>query len=263
MTFAKPALALADGHAIPLLGLGTWQIPDDQAETAVGLALEYGYRHLDTATRYRNEAGVGRGLAAASVPRDEVFVTTKFPPDKPGQERRLLEQSLTALGLDRIDLWLIHAPGGDEREDPLIDTWRQFIAAQQEGLVTSIGVSNYTLDQLDVLERETGVMPVLNQILWSPTDHDPRIAAGHRDRGVVLEGFSALRRTNLDDPVLSRIAAAHGISTAQVVIAWHAAHDYVVIPKSVHAERIAANADAVRVVLTEDEVAAIDALREA
>lgn len=258
MTFAEPALPLNDGHHIPLLGLGTWQIPDDQVETVTATALEVGYRHIDTATRYRNEPGIGRALTATALDRDEIFVTTKFPPDRVGEERAVLTQSLAALGLDRVDLWLVHAPGGEDRSDPLVATWREFIAAREEGLVTSIGVSNYTVAQLDVLTSETGVTPAVNQIRWSPADFDPVIVDGHRARGVVLEGFSGLRRSNLDDPTLTRIAAAHGVGAGEVIIAWHAAHNFVVIPKSVRAERIRSNAEAIRIELTADEVAAID-----
>lgn len=258
MTFAEPTLPLNDGHPIPLLGLGTWQIPDDQVEAVTATALDLGYRHLDTATRYGNEAGVGRALTATTIPRDEVFVTTKFPPDRVGEERALLGQSLTSLGLDRIDLWLIHAPGAEDRSDPLVATWREFIAARDEGLVTSIGVSNYTVDQLDILADQTGVMPAVNQIRWSPADHDPVVVTRHRERGVVVEGFSGLRRSNLEDPTLTRIAAAHGVGTAEVIIAWHVAHGIVVIPKSTHPDRIRSNAEAIRIELTADEVAAID-----
>lgn len=269
MDFATPALPLAVPGAsdaaqprMPLLGLGTWQIPDDEATGAVRTALEYGYRHVDTATRYRNEAGVGRGLAESGVARDDVFVTTKFPPDRVGEERAILEQSLSALGVERLDLWLVHAPGGEDRSDPLVSTWEQFIAARSEGLVTSIGVSNYTPEQIDALERETGVRPAVNQIKWSPTHHDPAVAVAHAERGVVLEGYSAFRTSNLDDPVLAEIAAAHDATAAQVIIAWHVAHQWVVIPKSTHAERIRANADGIRIELTDDEVARIDGLRE-
>lgn len=261
MDFAQPSLPL-DGPQMPLLGLGTWQIPDDEATATVRTALEYGYRHVDTATRYRNEAGVGRGLAESGVTRDEVFVTTKFPPDRVGEERAVLEQSLAKLGVDRIDLWLVHAPGGEDRSDPLVSTWQEFVAARAEGLVTSIGVSNFTVDQIDTLTEVTGVQPAVNQIKWSPVHHDPAVAAAHAERGVVLEGYSAFRTSNLDDPVLTEIAEAHDATTAQVIVAWHAAHQWVIIPKSTHAERIRANADGIRLQLTDDEVARIDALRE-
>jgi len=248
---------------MPLLGLGTWQIPDDEAADAVRTALDCGYRHVDTATRYRNEAGVGRGLAESGVARDEVFVTTKFPPDRPGEERRILEESLTALGLDRIDLWLIHAPGGEDRTDPLVESWQEFIAAREEGLVISIDVSNYTAEQIDVLAERTGVTPAVNQIRWSPTHHDPAVAVALADRGVVLEGYSAFRFSNLEDPTLTAIATTHEVTTAQVVVAWHIAHGWVVIPKSTKPDRIRSNAAGVLVDLTDDDVAAIDALREA
>lgn len=269
MDFAEPSLPLAvpdssgpDVPRMPLLGLGTWQIPEDEAAGAVRTALEYGYRHVDTATRYRNESGVGRGLADAGVARDDIFVTTKFPPDRVGEERAILEQSLSALGVDRLDLWLVHAPGGEDRSDPLVSTWEHFVAAQSEGLVTSIGVSNYTVEQIDTLTEATGVRPAVNQIKWSPAHHDPAVAAAHAERGVVLEGYSAFRTSNLDDPVLTEIAEAHDATTAQVIVGWHVAHQWVIIPKSTHAERIRANADGIRIELTDDEVARIDGLRQ-
>lgn len=261
-TFATPAANLQDGPAMPLLGLGTWQIPDADACEVVATALQYGYRHVDTATRYGNESGVGAGIVASGLPRDEVFVTTKFPPNRAGAEREELEQSLERLGLDRIDLWLIHAPGGEHREDPLVATWEQFVAARDVGLVGSIGVSNYTPEQIDTLVAASGVSPVVNQIRWSPTHHDPDVAEALAARGVVLEGYSAFRFSNLDDPTLVDIAAAHDATTAQVIVAWHVAHGWVVIPKSTHPERIRANADGVRLRLTADEVSRVDALRE-
>lgn len=260
--FATPAVTLNDGHSMPLLGLGTWQIADDQAAAAVAAALECGYRHLDTATRYRNEQGVGAGIPASGVPREEVFVTTKFPPDRVGAEREVLEQSLELLGLDHIDLWLVHAPGGEGRDNPLISTWEAFLTAQQEGLVRSVGVSNYTPALIDALVAATGVTPAVNQIRWSPTHHDPDVAEALAERGVALEGYSAFRFSNLDDPVLAEIAAAHDATTAQVIIAWHIAHNWVVIPKSTHPDRIRANAAGVRLELSADEVARIDALRD-
>jgi len=261
--FATPAATLNDGTVMPLLGLGTWQIPDEQAAEVVTTALQHGYRHLDTATRYGNETGVGAGIATSGLTRDDVFVTTKFPPNLAGAERAELERSLERLGLDRIDLWLIHAPGGENRDDALVSTWENFIAAREDGLVTSIGVSNYTPDLIDTLVAATGVTPAVNQIRWSPTHHDPEVAEALAARGVALEGYSAFRFSNLDDPTLVEIAAAHDATTAQVIVAWHIAHDWVVIPKSTHADRIRANAEGVRLELTADEVARVDALREA
>ncbi|MGD7705772.1 aldo/keto reductase [Microlunatus sp. Y2014] len=260
-TSREPAggtVTLASGAALPLLGFGTWQIPEEQAPAAVAHALQVGYRHLDTATRYRNEAGVGRGLAESGVARDDVFVTTKLPPDRTAEARPLLEQSLTSLGIDRLDLWLIHAPGGEDRDDPLVEAWEEMIGYRDEGLVAALGVSNYTVEQLDVLTERTGVTPVLNQIVWSPSLWDPAVVAGHAERGVVLEGYSPLRKTNLEDPTLVEIARAHDATAAQVVIAWHLARGYVVLPKSSNADRITENFAATRLTLTPDELTQVD-----
>jgi diketogulonate reductase-like aldo/keto reductase len=189
-----------------------------------------------------------------------VFVTTKLPPDHAGRERRTLSESLTKLGLDFVDLWLVHWPPGGQAAPKV---WEQFIAAQQDGLVKAIGVSNYALDQIDELAAATGVKPSVNQIRWSPSPYDPAVASGLEQRGVVLEGYSPFQRSNLDDSTLVSIGRQHDATTAQVIVAWHVAHGYVVIPKSVQPERMRTNAAGARIELTPDEVAAIDGLSEA
>jgi len=257
-TYATPAVTLSGGPAMPLLGFGTFQIEDADAEPSVIHALEAGYRHIDTATGYGNEEGVGRGLRAAGLARDEVFITTKMPPDNVGRERETLEDSLTKMGLDHVDLWLVHWPPNKQATP---EAWTEFIKAQSDGLATAIGVSNYSLDQIDELVSATGVTPAVNQIKWSPALHDPTVAAGLSERGVVLEGYSPFRASNLDDPTLVEIAKAHDANSAQVIIAWHIAHQYVVIPKSTQPERIVANAAGAKIELTHDEVSQIDALR--
>jgi diketogulonate reductase-like aldo/keto reductase len=255
--YSQPTAHLATGRAMPLLGFGTWQIPDDEVAAATTAALEAGYRHIDTATGYANEAGIGRALASAGLPRESVFVTTKMPPDHVGRERQTLEESLTKLGLDHVDLWLVHWPPNKQATPR---AWEQFIAAQQDGLATSIGVSNYSLDQIDELIKATDVAPAVDQIKWSPPIYDAAVAAGLAERGVVLEGYSPFRAANLEDPTLLSIAEKHGVNSAQVIVGWHAKHGFVVIPKSAKPERIISNAAGVDVDLTDDEVAAIDAL---
>ncbi|WP_152363890.1 aldo/keto reductase [Microlunatus speluncae] len=257
--YSQPTVALSNGPAMPLLGFGTWQIPDSEATAATAAALEAGYRHIDTATGYQNEAGIGQALAAADLPRESIFVTTKMPPDHVGRERQTLEESLQKLGLDRVDLWLVHWPPNKQATP---EAWEQFVAAQAEGLATSIGVSNYSLDQIDELISATGVAPAVNQIKWGPTLYDATIADGLAERGVVLEGYSPFRASNLDDPTLVAIAEKHGATTAQVIVGWHVKHKFVVIPKSTQPERIVANAAGARVDLADDEVAQIDALAE-
>lgn len=251
-----PTLALR-GADIPMLGLGTWLSEDDEAERAVRTALRLGYRHVDTATGYGNEQQVGRGLASSGVPRSEVFVTTKLPPDHAGRERETLETSLTKLGTRYVDLWLVHWPPHGAATPA---TWERFIELRDEGLVRAIGVSNYSIAQIDELIAATGEAPAINQIPWSPADFDAGLLAAHADRGVAVEGYSPFKRTDLTHPVLTEIAAAHAVSTTQVVLRWHLEHAVVVIPKSTHPERLAANLDAARFSLTADDVARIDGL---
>ena len=251
-----PTLALPGG-AIPVLGIGTWQSEGPEAELAVSTALQLGYRHVDTATGYGNEAEVGRVLATVGIDRDDVFVTTKLPPDHADRARRTLEESLVALGTDHLDLWLIHWPPGREARP---DVWQELRRARDEGLVRSIGVSNYSIAQIDELVEATGEAPAVNQIPYSPVDHDPALLAAHRERGVVVEGYSPLKRTDLDAEPIVAAARAHGATPAQVVLRWHVEHDVVVIPKSVRRERIEENLGTLGFSLTADEVAAIDAL---
>jgi diketogulonate reductase-like aldo/keto reductase len=247
---------IAPGVSMPLLGFGTWEMRGKSAQNAVARALEVGYRHIDTARMYRNETEVGRALAASGVPREDVFVTTKMWPDRAGNERASIEESLDALGLDQVDLWLVHWPPGGARPD----VWERFLEAQAEGLARAVGVSNYSVAQLDELERATGRLPAVNQIEWSPALHDAETLAEHRRRRVQLEGYSPLKTVDLGNRRLGEIADAHGVTPAQVVIRWHLEHEVVVIPKSANADRIAENADVLGFSLGADEVAELDDL---
>jgi 2,5-diketo-D-gluconate reductase A len=251
---------LPGGGSMPLLGFGTWQISGRRAYDAVKHALSVGYRHVDTATMYGNEEQVGRALRDSGVPREEVFVTTKLPPSEVSRARRTIEESLRALGTDHVDLWLIHwPPNGRARPE----TWRELLAARDEGLARAVGVSNYSTAQLDELIEATGEAPAVNQIRWSPPLYDAATVREHRERGVVLEGYSPFRAGNLRDPVLAEIASAHGVTPAQVVLRWHLEHGIVVIPKSATPERIESNFDVFGFALSGDEVARIDALGSA
>jgi 2,5-diketo-D-gluconate reductase A len=254
--YTEPSVSLGQ-HPMPLLGFGTWQIENEDAPQATATALELGYRHIDTATGYGNEAGIGSALADSGLDRDAVFITTKLPPDHAGRERRTIEESLTKLGVDRVDLWLVHWPPNKQASP---EVWAEVIRAREDGLATNIGVSNYSLEQIDELTAATGVTPAVNQIKWSPGIYDATVATGLADRGVVLEGYSPFKTSNLDDPTLVEIAEAHDANTAQIIVAWHVARGFVVIPKSVRRERIEANAAGARIQLTDDEVAAIDSL---
>jgi 2,5-diketo-D-gluconate reductase A len=257
--YAEPAAALTSG-SMPLLGFGTWQISNRDAPQTTADALQAGYRHIDTATMYQNESGIGKALASAALPRQSVFVTTKLPPAHAGRERRTLGESLAKLGLDYVDLWLVHWPPNGQAAPRV---WQQFIRAQQEGLTKAIGVSNYSLRQIDELIQVTGVVPQVNQIRWGPSLYDPAMVSGLQQRGVVLEGYSPFKVSNLKDPTLVSIATGHDATAAQVVVAWHIAHGFVVIPKSVRRERIVANAAGVRIELTPEDVAMIDNLSNA
>jgi 2,5-diketo-D-gluconate reductase A len=256
----QPAVALDPGGAMPLVGLGTWQMTGARCQAAVRVALEVGYRHIDTATMYGNEREVGRAVRDSGVPREQVFVTTKLPPGAAGRERRTLDDSLRALGMDHVDLWLVHWP---PRGRALVSTWRELLAVRDRGLARAIGISNYSLAQLDELPAATGATPQVNQIPWAPTRYDPALLAEHRRRGVVVEGYSPFKNTDLRHPVLVEIATRHGVTPAQVVVRWHVDHQVVVIPKSATPERIATNFDVFGFSLSEEELARIDGLSRA
>jgi diketogulonate reductase-like aldo/keto reductase len=251
-----PAAELPGGGAMPLLGFGTWQLRGRQCRDAVLAALEVGYRHVDTATIYRNEAEVGRALRESGVPRDEVFLTTKCPPGE-RDPQRALAASLDALGTDAVDLWLIHWPGEDGRD---VDRWQTFVGERDAGRARAVGVSNFSLREIDALREAVGVPPAVNQVRWAPSLYDAAVERGHRERGVVLEGYSPFKSTDLRDPVLVEIAEAHGVTPSQVVLRWHLEHGVVVIPKSSHRDRIAQNFAVLDFSLAPDEVARIDAL---
>jgi 2,5-diketo-D-gluconate reductase A len=256
VTATLPTVPLDGGGAMPLLGFGTWQMTGAGCYDAVRTALDAGYRHLDTATMYRNEAEVGRALRDSGVDRDEVFVTTKLPPREAGRAERTLTASLEALGVDAVDLWLVHWPPGGAGED----LWERFVAAREAGRARAVGVSNYSLDQVDRLAGASGVRPAVNQVSWAPSRYDAVVEAGHRERGVVLEGYSPFKNTDLADPVLREVAEAHGVTPAQVVLRWHVEHGVVVIPKSATPERIRANLAIGDLSLSAEEVARIDGL---
>ena len=251
-------VTLASGAAMPLLGFGTWQITGDEAVSATAAALDAGYRHLDTATVYGNETEVGRALGQSGVARDDVFVTTKCPANRGGEERKVLQESLAFLGIDHVDLWLIHWDVDDAAER--LAMWRALIAARDEGLARDIGVSNYSLGMIDALVSETGVTPAVNQIEWSPFLFDAALLEEHRARDIVLEGYSALRHGTLTDPTITGIADRLGTTPAQVIIRWHVQHGTVVIPKSVRPERIRSNADVAGFELADDDMQSIDSL---
>lgn len=247
---------LTSGASIPLLGFGTWQLTGDTAVQATAAALSVGYRHLDTATVYGNEGEVGAALRASGVARDEVFVTSKIPPTEVGRARAVLETSLGLLGVDALDLWLIHWT--EDGASP--DLWTEVVQAQADGLVRDVGVSNHSLAQLDELEQATGVRPAVNQIKWSPLIFDAALLDAHRERGVVVEGYSGLKGGTMELPAVVEVASRLGRTPAQVLVAWQLQHGVVVIPKSTKQARIRENADVADLVLSEADLAALDSL---
>jgi 2,5-diketo-D-gluconate reductase A len=254
---AIPAVDLGRGVSIPAIGLGTYALRRRRGYDAMRTALDLGYRHLDTATMYKNEAEVGRAVADSGLPREEVFVTTKMLAGDAGRPREALGTSLRELNLDYADLWLIHWPPAASQ---LVSAWRAFIEARDAGLARAIGVSNFSLVQIDEVTKATGEAPAINQVEWSPSRHDPAFLAGMRDRGVVAEGYSPIKASNLRDPVLRQIAERHQVSPAQVVLRWHLEHGIVIIPKSGDPGRQAVNLDLASFTLDAAEVAEIDRL---
>jgi diketogulonate reductase-like aldo/keto reductase len=249
---------LGGGVTMPMIGLGTWQLHGKRAYEAVKYALEVGYRHVDTATMYRNEADVGRAVRdSASVEREEVFITTKLLTSDAGRERAAIEASLRALGTSYVDLWLVHWPPDRDR---LVRVWQEFIAVRSDGLARAIGVSNYSIGQIDQLIDATGERPSVNQIPYSLSRHDPKLLGAMRERGVVVEGYSPLRGSNLHDPTLAEIAARHRVTPAQVVLRWHIQHGIPVIPKSGDPERITSNFAVYGFSLSRDDMAFLDGL---
>lgn len=253
-----PTVTLTNGGRMPMVGLGTWKLRGREAHDAVLAALAAGYRHIDTATMYGNEATVGQAIRDSGVDRDEIFITTKIRASDADRVRAVLRTSLRLLGINRLDLWLVHWP--PRRAGANRQLWHELLAAQADGLVRDVGVSNYSLTQLDELIRSSGRPPTVNQVHWSPARYDADVLAGHAMRGVAVEGYSPLRDTRLTDPVLTSIAADHDVTPAQVVLRWHLDHNIAVIPKSAHPDRIAANIDLFGFRLTANQVEAIDRL---
>ena len=251
-----------DGNSIPQLGYGVWQIEDNGAADAVGTALETGYRHIDTASIYGNEVGVGRGIAASSVPREDIFLTTKLWNSDQGFEKAIaaLDASLERLGTDYVDLYLIH--WAMPQQGTYLESWRALIELKKQGKVRSIGVSNFPQAQLREIIADTSVTPAIHQIELHPYFSQEDMRAVHSEFGIATEAWSPLGQGGeiLKDPVIVEIAGKHGISPAQAVLAWHLAKGIVAIPKSVTPARIAENFAAANVTLDTADIAAIDGL---
>jgi diketogulonate reductase-like aldo/keto reductase len=256
-----PRVPLRGGIDIPQLGFGVFQVPPEDTADVTARALQAGYRHIDTAAGYHNEEGVGQAVRASGLDRGEVFVTTKCPNDRHGYDeaRGAFAESLERLGFDHVDLYLIHWPVPSR--DLYIETWKALIDLQSEGLARAIGVSNFQPAHLRRVIDETGVTPALNQIELHPRLQQPDLRRVHEELGIVTEAWSPLAQGEvLDDPAITKIAEQHGRTPGQVVIRWHLQLGNVVIPKSVTPERIDQNFDVFGFSLSEDEMAAIEAL---
>lgn len=258
----SPLLTLNDGKTIPQLGFGVYKTPNDEVEAAIECAFEAGYRHIDTAKLYDNEEGVGRAVRNSGLERSSVFVTTKVWNDDHGREktRRACEESLERLGLDYVDLYLIHWPM--PMNGLAVDTWEELIRLREEGLVTSIGVANFPAQRIDELTEATGVVPVLNQIELNPYFAQDDLREANRERGILSQAWAPLHRGKglFDEPIIRDIAERLEATPAQVVLAWHLALGTIAIPKSVTPSRIRENFDALNVRLTPEDLAAIAAL---
>ena len=256
-----PLVPLADGHSIPQLGYGMYKVPAADATRLALAAIDAGYRHLDTAALYGNEAEAGAAVRDAPVARDELFVTTKVWNDDHGYDEtlRAFDVSMAKLGLDRLDLYLIHWPVPSR--DRYVDTWRALIRLREEGRVSSIGVSNFHVHHLERIIAETGVTPVVNQVELHPWLPQAELRAAHDRLGIRTEAWSPLARGRaLSTPLLDGLAAKHGRSPAQVVLAWHVHLGNVAIPKASTPERIRENLDVFDLPLDAEDLAALATL---
>lgn len=261
MTTGQTPTIELPGSSIPQLGFGVFQVPPAQTAEVVSRALATGYRHIDTAAAYRNEAGVGQAIRESGLRRDEVYVTTKCFNDDHGYEqaKRALHASLERLQMDYVDLYLIHWPV--PAHDLYVDTWRAFVDSCEEGLIRSIGVSNFQGDHLRRIVSETGRTPAINQVELHPYFQQAELRSLHDELGIVTESWSPLAQgLVLDDPTIERIAAEHDRTPGQVVIRWHLQLGCVVIPKSVTPERIEQNFDVLHFELSDAEMEAIGRL---
>jgi 2,5-diketo-D-gluconate reductase A len=258
-----PTIKLNDGHDIPQLGFGVFKVDPDETERIVSDALEAGYRHIDTAAVYGNEVGVGRAIAASGISRDELFITTKLWNSDQGTQSAFdaIDLSLEKLGLDSVDLYLIHWPRPDL--DRYLETWLAMEQIRDDGKATSIGVSNFHRAHLEKLLAGSSTIPAVDQLELHPTFQQRELRAWGAEHGMAIEAWGPLGQGKYDllgMPVITRIAAAHGVTPAQVVIRWHLQSGIIVFPKSNSAQRMRENFDVFGFELAADDLAAIDSL---
>ncbi len=259
-----PRRTMADGAAIPVLGLGTWPLDDDGAFEVVEDALRAGYRLVDTAANYGNETGVGRAIRESDVPRDEVFLTTKLPGRQHGRSEALagLDESLARLGLDYVDLYLIHWPVPTIGR--YVETWEALVELRSQGKARSIGVSNFTPAQIDEVVERTGVVPAVNQVELHPEFSQAELRAWHHERGIVTESYSPLGPDTdvLRHPGIAEVAAAHGRTPAQAILRWHVQIGAVPIPKSADPARLRQNLAVFDFELDDVQMAVLDGVNQ-
>lgn len=246
---------------MPWLGLGVFQVKDgDEVIQSVRDALETGYRSIDTAAGYRNETGVGTAIKESGIPREELFITTKLANPDQGYEStlRAFEDSRSKLGLEYIDLYLIHWPG----KDKYIETWKAFEKLQKDGYIRAIGVSNFKIHHLETLKQSSDTIPAVNQVEYHPLLNQQELLQYCRKEGIQLEAWSPLMQGNLDQPQISEIAAKYGKTPAQIILRWDLQHEIVTIPKSVRKERIEENANIFNFSLAEEDMKVLDQLNK-
>lgn len=261
MESLNDTLKLIDGHTIPRLGLGTFQLnPEQIVVNALTAALEIGYRHIDTAEMYKNEKAIGDALENSSIDRQELFITSKVWPSHFDYDQtiKVCHDSLKRLGTDYLDLYLLHWPGQGDMQ-----AWKALIQLQKDNVCRSIGVSNFNQAQIETLISETGVVPAVNQIEFSPFNYKKTMLEYCHGWNIRLEAYAPLTRgKRMDDPVVQEIAGHHNKSAAQALIRWVLQHNMIVIPKSAHPERIEENANVFDFALTPEEMERLDALDE-
>lgn len=258
-----PNIALPDGTSIPQLGFGVFQVPPEDTAATVVQAFEAGYRHIDTAQMYGNEAGVGEAIRTSGLARDDLYVTTKLNNSfhRPDDARREIDASLEKLGLDQVDLFLIHWPLPTQYDGDFVQTWRALIEAQEAGKTRSIGVSNFQPAHLDRIVEETGVVPVVNQVEVHPFFSNEDVRAGNQRHGVLTEAWSPIAKGKvMDDDTIGEIASLVGRTPAQVTLRWHVQRGDIVFPKSMNPDRMRQNFEIFDFELEPTHMSAIDEL---